>query len=270
MRLRDFFQTQLLISSSEYQPKLVRQHLATSPMQRQSRQKIYSWIKTGINLFPEWYQPVDFGGEVIAHVTTPPSWQPRPELVDDITRGKAKWDFIVKKHLPSLSDKRVLDLGCSSGLYSLKMAKLGAREVIGIDRNTTIKHRSTDTPPAQDVIAQAEFVKKSFELLDRKKYPIHYIAQDVATLAQRKLGHFDVVLALCMVYHELDQMPKLIGYLASITDFLVLQANTMHGGELGKWASVSTHLELLLKAGFNQLTIDAPDNYPLPIIVAQK
>lgn len=247
---------------------------STSPIQNPGylldQQEIYKWIEDGIRCFREWYQPVDFGNGVVAHVTTPPDWRPRPELLSENDRGLAKWNYIVKKHIPDVKGMRVLDLGCSSGLFSIELARMGAREVIGIDRNVEIRHRSTNTPPPQDVIAQANFVKKGFELLDGVHYPITYIAHDIGHLQELNLGRFDLILALCVVYHELDRMPELIRQLACMSDHLVLQTNHLHSGELAKWADKMCQVKVLLETGFTYVGIDTPSGYPFPIIVGRK
>ena len=49
----------------------------------QTKEDIYKWIQDGINCFKEWYQPVDFGNGIVAHVTTPPDWKPMPDLLND-------------------------------------------------------------------------------------------------------------------------------------------------------------------------------------------
>jgi SAM-dependent methyltransferase len=235
-----------------------------------SRDEIYQWIGQGIGRFKEWYQPVDFGNGVIAHQTCPPDWTPRPGLLSDIGGGMAKWNYIVRKHLPDVSRMRILDVGCSSGLFSLELARMGAREVVGIDRDSSIAHRSSRVPPPQDVIAQANFVKQAFELLEGRAYPVTYRALDVGRLQARELGRFDLILALCVVYHELDRMPKLLRTLAAMTDYLLLQANEAHGGELGNYSSVRYHLRVLKEVGFRTVEVDAPVDYLLPVIVAKK
>jgi len=240
------------------------------PGHLQSKEEIYQWIRYGIRCFREWYQPVDFGNGVVAHVTVPPSWNARPGLFNDNTRGLSKWNSVVRKHIPSVEGKRVLDLGCSSGLFSIELARMGAREVIGIDRDAKIGHRSTNTPPPQNVIAQARFVKKAFELLDGVEYPITYVAHDIAHLYELELGRFDLILALCVVYHELDRMPELVHQLASMTDHLILQASQAHSGELGRCANRIRQAEVLLDSGFPYVEIDAPVGYPLPMIVGRK
>jgi SAM-dependent methyltransferase len=241
-----------------------------APRNPRSRDDIYRWISDTAACFQEWYQPVDFGNGVIAHQTRPPDWRPHPELLNDPGGGLAKWNYIVKKHIPDVTGKRVLDLGCSSGLFSLELARMGAREVIGIDRDSSIMHRSSTVPPPQDVIAQANFVKTAFELLDGRAYPVRYIAQDIRSIATRNLGRFDVILALCVVYHELDGMPELVRTLAGMTDYLVLQANQVHGGDLGKYANADYHVRLVKELGFREVIVDAPPDYMLPVIVATK
>jgi predicted nicotinamide N-methyase len=191
-------------------------------------------------------------------------------LLHDKGGGLAKWNYIVKKHIPDVSGMRVLDLGCSSGLFSIELARLGAREVIGIDRSAAIQHRSTTTPPAQDVIAQAGFVKRAFEMLDEVSYPITYIAHDIGRLKELALGRFDLVLALCVVYHEMEHMASLLEQLATMTDYLVLQANQAHGGKLGEYSNIASHVKELCRAGFTHLEIEAPLGYMLPIVVARK
>lgn len=231
---------------------------------------IYKWIQYGIGCYKEWYQPVDFGNGIVAHVTRPPDWKPQPELLYATDGGIAKWNYIVKKHVPDLRGKRVLDLGCSSGVFCIELARMGAKEVVGIDRNAIISHRSTNTPPQQDVIAQAKFVKKAFELLDGVKYPIIYIAHDIGRLKELDLGHFDVIISLCVIYHELDKMPDLVSHLASMTDHLILQASQGHGGELGKWANKVKQAEMLLEKGFAYVEIDNPPDYLMPMIIGRK
>jgi hypothetical protein len=96
------------------------------------------------------------------------------------------------------------------------------------------------------------------------------MAKDIGRLQARDLGRFDLILALCVVYHELNRMPRLVKTLAAMTDHLVLQANESHGGELGRYARADYHLRILAEAGFRHVELDAPPGYALPILVAKK
>ncbi|MHB9035618.1 MAG: class I SAM-dependent methyltransferase [Armatimonadota bacterium] len=226
------------------------------------------WIEMGIRGFREWYQPVDFGHGHVAHVTTPPDWEPSPEL--DEVRGLAKWEHIVKRHIPNVTGKRVLDLGCNNGVFSIELARMGAREVIGIDRNRDIRQESSPQLPVQDVVAQAEFVKRAFEIRDGVTYPIRYIAANIARIGELELGRFDLILALCVAYHQLDATPALLQVLSEMTDHIVLQTTLLHGGELAHWASPYVQAELLMNAGYRHVEIDAPACYAWPVIVGRR
>lgn len=233
-----------------------------------TKEEINDWIRTGIKCFREWYQPVDFGDGIIADVTRPPLWEPAPEFNKE--RGVAKWNYIVKRNMPDLKGKRVLDLGCNNGVMSLMMAKEGAAEVIGIDRNEFIHQRTYQELPAQNIIAQAEFVKKAFELKENKEFPIRYMACDVENIASLNLGHFDMIMSLCVLYHEKEKMPEILHLLSTMTDHLVLQTSLTHGGDLAEWADLYRHVELLHKAGFSKIYVDAPIGYHLPMIIGKK
>lgn len=233
-----------------------------------TREDINQWIITKIKHFKEWYQPVDFGDGIIADVTVPPLWKPAPEL--NLERGVAKWNFIVKRNMPDLQNKRVLDLGCNNGIMSIMIAREGATEVLGIDRNETIFQKSNKNLPVQNIVEQASFVKKAFELKEGIKLPITYYPCDIAEIDKLNLGKFDLIISLCVVYHEFDKMPKIIEMLAKMTDHLILQTNLKHSGDLAKWADISTHVKLLQDAGFSKIIIDAPKDYYMPIIIGEK
>lgn len=233
-----------------------------------TKDEINDWIKQGIQCFREWYQPVDFGDGIIADVTRPPSWEPAPEF--NAERGVGKWNYIIKRNMPDLNGKRILDLGCNNGIISIQLAKSGAKEVIGIDRNEIIHQKTYNELPAQDIIAQATFIKKAFELKENSEYPITYIAHDIANIDELNLGKFDLIVSLCVLYHEMEGMPKILKKLANMTDQLILQTSLTHGGELAKWADLYNHVKLVHEAGFSKIRIDAPIGYHLPMIVCEK
>jgi len=93
-----------------------------------------------------------------------------------------RWQF-VQKLLPDISGKSCLDVGCSSGFFSLKVKELGAAHVTGVD--------SGEQPRA---IEQARFAA---QLLG---YDVEF--QSLSAYALHQLGRqFDVVLFMGVLYH---------------------------------------------------------------------
>lgn len=223
-----------------------------------------SWIRRGIVGYQQWYQSVDFGNGLVADVTTPPDWRPHPEL--NPGSGLDRWNFIVRRNLPDLRGMRVLDLGCNVGLYSIEMARMGAREVVAVDRDTTIRQRTGQLPKV-NLVAQAEFVRKAFELREDTNFPVEFKAIDFKDLkAIKALGWFDLILALNVVYHELDRAPQLVATLGQMTNDLVLQSSVVHPEPIREWALPGKAVEMLTAAGFDFVSVDHPYTYSQPVI----
>ncbi|CAN2246098.1 AdoMet_MTases domain containing protein [actinobacterium SCGC AAA044-D11] len=230
-------------------------------------QNIDQWILEGINGYKQWYQPVDFGN-IKADVTTPPNWEPDPSLNDDY--GLGRWNSIITRNLPDVRNKRILDVGCNVGLYSIELAKMGASEVVGIDRTLEFNHKS-NFPPKQDIVAQASFVAEALEMINGVKYPVIYKGINFNNYAEiLNLGRFDLILALNVIYHEYENAQLFTNALSAITDTLVIQTSIGHGGELAKWANLPKQTEILINAGFTSISIDCPTGYMNPVMVAKK
>ena len=92
------------------------------------------------------------------------------------------WE-VVRRHLPpDLAGKSVLDVGCNAGFYSVQAKRLGAARVLGIDAR-------------QHEIRQALLVRRALGL------DLELRRQSVYSLSPARLGRFDVVLALGLIYH---------------------------------------------------------------------
>ncbi|MBV8199630.1 MAG: DUF1698 domain-containing protein [Acidobacteria bacterium] len=91
------------------------------------------------------------------------------------------WE-VVRRQLPSLAGKSVLDVGCGAGFYSVEAKRLGAARVLGVDAR-------------QHEIRQALLVRRALGL------DIELRRQSVYKLSPARLGRFDVVLALGLIYH---------------------------------------------------------------------
>jgi tRNA (mo5U34)-methyltransferase len=92
------------------------------------------------------------------------------------------WE-VVRRHLPpDLAGKSVLDVGCNAGFYSVQAKRLGAARVLGIDAR-------------QHEIRQALLVRRALGL------DVELRRQSVYSLSPARLGRFDVVFALGLIYH---------------------------------------------------------------------
>jgi len=93
-----------------------------------------------------------------------------------------RWN-VIKPLFPAVRDRTCLDVGCSSGFFSLKMKELGASYVLGIDQGEQIR--------AMD---QARFAAATMSLaVDLQPMSVY----DVHTLDRQ----FDLVLFFGVFYH---------------------------------------------------------------------
>ena len=101
--------------------------------------------------------------------------------------GECLWTKL-KTLLPlSMKGMHVLDLGCNAGFYSVQAALRGA-EVVGVE---------------WDALAykQALFLKDYFQDVSKKTLNINYLKEDAEHLDFDKLGSFDYIFALAVLYH---------------------------------------------------------------------
>ena len=94
----------------------------------------------------------------------------------------SRWKLI-EPLLPDLGGKTVLDIGCSSGFFSLKLKELGARYVLGVDAG--------EQPKA---IEQARFAAEILGL------EVDFRILSVYRLSELE-AQFDIVLFMGVLYH---------------------------------------------------------------------
>ena len=112
-------------------------------------------------------------------------------FIDTEWRSDAKWDRIAP-HLPSLADKRILDVGCGSGYHLWRMRGAGARMVVGID-------------PTLLFLAQFLLVRR---LLG--EYPVWFLPLPLEQLPAPVNGAFDLVFSMGVLYHRRSPMDHLL------------------------------------------------------------
>ena len=116
----------------------------------------------------------------------------------------------------TLKGERVLDVGCLEGGYSVALAELGSREVIGIDARP--QH-----------IARCELLKRELRLDN-----VHFYREDVKNISRERFGCFDVVFAAGILYH-LDDPFQFVATLSEITrEFALIDTHIT-------WDDLATH-----------------------------
>jgi tRNA (mo5U34)-methyltransferase len=156
-------------------------------------------IREKIATFPRWHYEFDLKGEL-----TPVANPSEPG------RHRARRDFFFKPLLDlydgSLAGKRVLDLGCNAGFWSLCAAQARCDYVLGIDGRTT--H-----------VEQARFVFEANEI-DPARFD--FVMAEVERLDLERFGKFDIVLCLGLLHHLRDPLGLLDQIRAINTDVLLI------------------------------------------------
>ena len=214
------------------------------------------YIRRRIAQFDRWFVNTNFGNGIIARSTC---WPDEPE--NSRHAGASKFDFIVRRNLPDLQGKRILEIGCNAGVISIHMARLGAADVVGIDCD---RH----WPRWRE---QAEFLKAALQWRCRTTYNTHYLECDMVDLPTLDLGRFDIVLALnCIYYVDPDQIRRLTRHIAAITDCFLIQSNTGDHKALRKRTDPRFLRQTLLESGFPLVHTDWPWDHPRKGIVPRR
>jgi tRNA (mo5U34)-methyltransferase len=115
----------------------------------------------------------------------------------------------IKRCLPDdLTGKTVLDAGCNAGFYSIEAKRRGAARVLGVDGQRL-------------PIRQAVFVRRLLGL------DIEYCRLNVYELTRRRIGQFDITLALGLLYHLKHPMLALENLYQVTRDLLIIETAIM-------------------------------------------
>ena len=177
--------------------------------------------------------------------------------------GYGRWHYILKRNLPSLSGKRILDLGANNALNSIQMLRIGAREVVAIEQN-------------EESIKQSRFIKMGFEWIDNRRYNLKIIHANMKDIVEMDQGRFDLVLALCSLYYLDDNsITNLVQYISTITDVFIVQCNIQMNIKRSdphtyEKASIDYNLQLIKNNGFPYIRLIAPYRYSRPLLIAKK
>jgi SAM-dependent methyltransferase len=159
-------------------------------------------IARKISSFPRWHYQFDLAGH-----KTPIHGEFR--INGHEQRRRYFFEPLVELCGGTLEGKRVLDLGCNAGFWSLHAIERGCDFVLGIDGR-------------QMHIDQANFV---FEVKGMDKGRYEFITGNIFEIDFRDFGSFDVVLCLGLLYHVSKQVDLLERISAVNTDILVIDTN---------------------------------------------
>jgi tRNA (mo5U34)-methyltransferase len=130
-----------------------------------------------IAAFPRWHYQFEFEGGVSTPIAKP------AEANRHEQRKRYFFDALVKIHGGSLAGRRVLDLGCNAGFWSLQAIEAGADFVLGVDgREMHVEQ------------ANLVFEAKGVD-------PSRYRFEEANIFAHDFSEQFDIVLCLGLMYH---------------------------------------------------------------------
>jgi len=136
-------------------------------------------IREKIDSFDQWHYQFDLDGELT------PAVRGEKSVHRHAQRKKHFFDPLVALLGGSLEGKRVLDLGCNAGFWSLHAIEAGCDFVLGIDGR-------------QMHVDQANFVFET-KGIDPRRY--RFERHNLFDLDFSGLGRFDIVLCLGLLYH---------------------------------------------------------------------
>lgn len=179
--------------------------------------------------------------EIPARIASFPTWHYDFDLMGHHTQpDKAEWQELRRRHLltpivnhygGTLEGRRVLDLGCNAGFFSLAAIEAGCDFVLGIDGRQT--H-----------VDQADLVFETKEI-DRDRY--RFVCANIIDYEYRKMPPFDVVLCLGVLYHVNKPISLLEALEPINTDLLVI--DTKLSSARGSWLELRRdNLDTLLDA----------------------
>lgn len=161
-------------------------------------------IREQIASFPVWHYRFDLAG-----IPTP--IRDERMVVRHAERRRYFFDPVVDLCGGSLRGKRVLDLGCNAGFWSLLAIEAGADYVLGVDGR-------------ESNVAQARFV---FEVKEVEAERYCFLTGNVYDVDYASFGEFDVVLNFGLMYHLSKPMALLERIAAVNTDLHVIDTGIL-------------------------------------------
>ncbi len=177
-----------------------------------------------------WYQSIDFGNGYFSK---------------EGYGAENKWNLILKDNLPDLTDKRVIDIGCSNGFFSFKAVESEAAHVLGLDIDP-------------DAIEKALFVREILTENSDINYSgrVDFSVCDMAIENLEKYGKFDIAFLFNSLYKlEKNKVINVMKKLADMVDCFAIQGR-YHNDGIGSYPSHPSDIRnLLMNVGFREINI---------------
>jgi putative methylase len=94
----------------------------------------------------------------------PPHKSPKVHLEQYTTPSNIASDILWNAYsLGDIKDKKVVDLGCGTGIFAIGSALLGAREVIGVDIDPDAVETARIQATKMDIDDNVEFISKNIQ-----------------------------------------------------------------------------------------------------------
>jgi SAM-dependent methyltransferase len=175
--------------------------------EEQNMNRDRDWLTAEIHRRAPWYQRIEFPEYGIT-TTDDPRWVVNDAACDNLFPGMNPADAPrlrpvpkyerLRPHLPDVSGRTVLDVGCSCGFFAFEFCRLGAKAVTGLDIDSTNVERATFSASvlglqnarfvAGDVgqYAEAHDVVWGASLHEHFFFPFYYLAR-LLFLAKERL-----------------------------------------------------------------------------------
>lgn len=189
-------------------------------------------IADEIDSLGPWYQPIDFGYGIKTNAVNKKGRIIRFNTLD---RGTEKWEKFILPSLPfSLNGKTILDCGCNAGLFLINACKNGAVYAHGIEYDSRYYQ-------------QAMFTVRTFEKLEKKKYPISIYRSSFEDFDYTQIGSIDLAMFLNTIYHIgkttrknedsdkiLQHQTRMLKRVSEVAQYILFQGNPLEDQGRGK------------------------------------
>ncbi|HTG45610.1 MAG TPA: DUF1698 domain-containing protein, partial [Verrucomicrobiae bacterium] len=151
-----------------------------------------------------WFHRIDLGGGIYTKTES--------VMGEPVDHPFGPWQTI-QKLLPSdLTGQTVLDVGCNAGFYSFEAKRRGAERVLGVDGQ-------------RQHVRQGLFVRKVLGL------EVEFRRLNVYELSPRRVGQFDITLALGLLYHLKHPILALENLYQVTKELLIIETAIMPAGQ---------------------------------------